>query len=299
MFPHHQNTPPRRERELEVSLYVSRFLKHITVILTSIWESDCGIRPSTQQEAEWLQDYVRKSNNKAQADGSSRMPGKSGDEGGSDGEDDDDSSDGNVPKRQSLTINGGKSMPGIDPSDKTPTAKSIISTQAPRQATSFGSTRIRRSVGPEVTLGPTPHPTVPTTAPPSYLAHRALSVRNLPNFPSIDEAVGTSSTTQGMAAREVWGWFEAHLDQLLDSFRTYRFDQFEMHLRTFWQNLTGEYREVVHAPAIAGLMAKADAILYDVGLRLRLQVSVDPNFCCRRCWKLSSRRCFLPFRRSL
>ena len=37
-----------------------------------------------------------------------------------------------------------------------------------------------------------------------------------------------------------------------------------MHLRQFWSSLNGNHREVVHAPAVAGLMAKADAILYDV-----------------------------------
>lgn len=68
-----------------------------------------------------------------------------------------------------------------------------------------------------------------------------------------------------MAGREVWGWFQDHLDALLESIRSFRFDQFEMHLRTFWTNLVGHHREVVHAPAIAGLMAKADAIVYDVG----------------------------------
>ncbi|KAH7105708.1 RFX DNA-binding domain-containing protein [Auriculariales sp. MPI-PUGE-AT-0066] len=242
----------------------------------------CGIRPSTQAEVEWLQDYVRKSNNnKANAD-SARASGKSGDEGGSDAEDDDESSEGGgggplVSKRGSLTINGAKGMSLVDPSDKTPTAKSILTSasQPPRStaASSYASTRIRRSVGPEVGLGPAPHPTVPTAAPAAYLSHRNISVRNLPNFPSIEEAVGSSSTTpHGLAAREVWGWFEAHLDQLLDSIRTFRCDQFEMHLRTFWQNLTGEYREVVHAPAIAGLMAKADAILYDILETLRSQM---------------------------
>ena len=61
---------------------------------SSVLHADCGIRPSTQQEAEWLQDYVRKSNNnKAQAD-AARASGKSGDEGGSDAEDDDESSEG-------------------------------------------------------------------------------------------------------------------------------------------------------------------------------------------------------------
>lgn len=250
---------------------------------------DCGIRPSTQQEAEWLQDYVRKSNNNKNQD-AARASGKSGDEGGSDAEDDDESSEGgngggpgpaSVSKRNSLTIHNAKGI-AIDPSDKTPTAKSILSsaTQPPRPATgAFANTRIRRSVGPETGLGPTPHPTVPTAAPPAYLSHRNVSVRNLPNFPSIDEAVGASSTTpHGLAAREVWGWFETHLDQLLDSVRTHRFDQFEIHIRTFWQNLTGEYREVVHAPAIAGLMAKADAILYDVrGLLVLITRSVLTN----------------------
>jgi len=29
------------------------------------------------------------------------------------------------------------------------------------------------------------------------------------------------------------GWFQDHLDALLESVRSFRFDQFEMHLRTF------------------------------------------------------------------
>ena len=37
-----------------------------------------------------------------------------------------------------------------------------------------------------------------------------------------------------------------------------------MHIRSFWSNLSGNHREVAHAPAIAGLMAKGDAIVYDV-----------------------------------
>ena len=105
-----------------------------------------------------------------------------------------------------------------------------------------------------------------STNPLSYPgSQHPLSVRQFPHFPAIDEAVGSNSTTpQGMAAREVWGWFQDHLDALLESVRSFRFDQFEMHLRTFWTNLNGNHREIVHAPAIAGLMAKADAIVYDV-----------------------------------
>jgi len=67
-----------------------------------------------------------------------------------------------------------------------------------------------------------------------------------------------------MAAREVWGWFQDHLDSLLESIRSFRFDQFEMHLRTFWTTLDAFHREIVHVPAIAGVMARADAIVYDV-----------------------------------
>lgn len=103
-------------------------------------------------------------------------------------------------------------------------------------------------------------------------------MRQMLNFPSIEEAVGANSTSpQGVAAREVWGWFQDHLDALLESMRAFRFDQFEVHIRTFWSNLSPPHREVVHAPAIAGLMAKADAILYDVRAshhRLHLSLSM-------------------------
>ncbi|KAG8855823.1 hypothetical protein FRB96_006645 [Tulasnella sp. 330] len=122
----------------------------------------------------------------------------------------------------------------------------------------------------------------------------SVSVRTLTNFPSIDEALGidvasvtasvaaldangssspssssgtapTSTTTspQHMAAIQVWRWFEDHLDALLECVRTWRLDQFEGQVRSFWGSLSGDYREVVHAPAVAGLMVKADAIVYD------------------------------------
>jgi regulatory factor X, other len=102
-------------------------------------------------------------------------------------------------------------------------------------------------------------------------------VRQMLNFPSIEEAVGANSTSpQGVAAREVWEWFQDHLDALLDSMRAFRFDQFEVHIRTFWSNLSPPHREVVHAPAIAGLMAKADAILYDEILELLRSQMLSP-----------------------
>jgi len=103
------------------------------------------------------------------------------------------------------------------------------------------------------------------------------SIRLAPQFPSIEEAIGTHSTSpEGVAAREVWGWFVDHLDALLDSIRSFRTDQFEMHLRQFWSSLSGNHREVVHAPAVAGLMAKADAILYDEILEVLRSQMLSP-----------------------
>ena len=103
-----------------------------------------------------------------------------------------------------------------------------------------------------------------------------FSVRQLRNFPSINEALGldsasgkassAASSPQHVAAIEVWSWFEEHLDGLMESVRGWRFDQFEIHLRTFWASLSGDYREVVHAPAVAALMVKADAVVYYVSL---------------------------------
>ena len=136
-----------------------------------------------------------------------------------------------------------------------------------------------------------------------------LSVRHMVHFPSIEEALGSNSTSpHAVLAREVWGWFQDHLDALLDSIRLYRFDQFEMHVRTFWSSLTGAHREVVHAPAVAGLMAKADAIVYDVSLpvspavvpfrQLIIVVCLSRKFwsscacrCCPRCRPPCSAAC--------
>ena len=242
---------------------------------------DCGIRPATTTEAEFLQDYIQKSNNSAgqssinaarlaneQADASHRA----NDEGSADGDDDDDDSEGNhsanTSKRNSLLLSN--ELKAIvypdDLSDKTPTAATLLSqAQAQRPGTYPAQASIRRHPAHEPILGHV-QPTHPLASQSNYMnAQSVLSVRQFPAFPSIVEAVGANSTsTHGMAAREVWNWFQDHLDALLDSMRTFRFDQFEIHLRTFWSNLTGHYREVVHAPAIAGLMAKADAIVYDV-----------------------------------
>ena len=238
---------------------------------------DCGIRPATSTEAEFLQDYIRKSNNNAaqQSVNAARMASEQAEAGkGSDDEDDDESdgpSSANASKRNSLNLANGsaKQQPVVFADEKTPTATSLLSqAQASQRPSSSFPTQapIRRHAGPSE--GPLAVPSPSEGAVPLPMmgaASHPLSVRQLPHFPNIEEALGTNSTSpQGVAAREVWSWFQDHLDALLESIRTYRFDQFEMHVRTFWSSLTGSHREVVHAPAVAGLMAKADAIVYDV-----------------------------------
>ena len=194
--------------------------------------------------------------------------------------------------------------------DKTPTTNTLLSqAQAAQRPNYHAQATIRRhNIGAEAGMPSSqshssPQPGLAPT--PSYLAsQQPATVRDLPNFPDIEEAVGADSSSQhGMAAREVWRWFEDHLNALLESVRSYRFDQFELHLRTFWTSLTGDHREVVHAPAVAGLMAKADAIVYNVRLIFRFIIVIVSHrltvyfshrkflrFFARRCFRLSQRR---------
>ena len=197
---------------------------------------------------------------------------------GSDEEDDDESdgpSSANASKRNSLNLaNGAKTV--VFPDEKTPTAASLLSqaqaSQRPPSSSFPSQASIRRHPGPgegPLSAVPSQSPSEGAVALPMMAAPpHGISVRHMGQFPNIEEALGTNSTSpQGVAAREVWSWFQDHLDALLDSIRSYRFDQFEMRVRTFWSTLQGPHREVVHAPAVAGLMAKADAIVYDVGVR--------------------------------
>lgn len=251
----------------------------------------CGIRPATSAEAEWLQDYIHKSNNNAGqpsvnaarlAQEQSESTAKS--EERSDEDEDEDSegvSSAIGSKRNSLTLS--HDIKGAvftnDLSDKTPTASTLLSQvqSAQRPSGTFPpQASIRRHPHQEPALTVQSHsPQTPSGHP--YLSpQQVLSVRQFPHFPSIEDAVGASSTHHTVLAREVWNWFQDHLDTLLESVRSFRFDQFEMHLRTFWTTLSGPHREIVHAPAIAGLMAKADAIVYDEILEILRSQMLSP-----------------------
>ncbi|KZS97588.1 hypothetical protein SISNIDRAFT_521649 [Sistotremastrum niveocremeum HHB9708] len=242
----------------------------------------CGIRPATASEAEWLQDYIRRTNNLngQQQNAANRGTSQEHHSAQEDDDGEDEDSEDNHPKRNSLALANGlgdlsrNKSPELsydmDISDKTPTTNTLMSTAqqaaavaAANQRSGFASIR-RHAPGESGTLAPHSSSPLQNGAPQTYLsAHTPVDVRQLPNFPNVEEAVGSSTSQHGAIAREVWGWFEEHLNALLESVRTFRFDQYEIHLRTFWASLTGEHREVVHAPAMAGLMARADAIVYD------------------------------------
>lgn len=234
---------------------------------------------------------MRKSNVAAAANANKQSAdhGAKGDEHSEDDDDDDAGSEGATApppstssnsNRNSLTINntsGGMKSPTLFQAmdtDKTPTTNSLLSqAQSAQRSNGFQApASIRRhgqlaaagadqlAVG-SSTLSP---PQANNTAP-FIGAAPVRSVRELPHFPDIEEALGVDSTSpHGNAARQVWRWFEEHLNALLDNVRSFRFDQFELNLRSFWSNLSGDHREVVHAPAVAGLMARADALVYNV-----------------------------------
>ncbi|KIJ56668.1 hypothetical protein M422DRAFT_149249 [Sphaerobolus stellatus SS14] len=248
----------------------------------------CGIRPATASEAEFLQDYIRRSNNHAGLPAASiaarpNAGGQFAREGSrSDDEDDDDGSEGHSSTGQSRSVSRTNlSVPvkspalyPMDISDKTPTTNSSLQNQASVRPTSASFTPAQIRKGSQAPPTATTSQTTFTQANGNFLPHQPLSVRSLPSFPNIEDAVGQdSSSPQSVVAREVWRWFVEHLDTLLNNVRAFRFDQFEMNIRAFWQNLNGDHREVVHAPAVAGLMARADALVYDEILEtLRSQI---------------------------
>ncbi|EIN10625.1 hypothetical protein PUNSTDRAFT_112444 [Punctularia strigosozonata HHB-11173 SS5] len=251
----------------------------------------CGIRPATSAEAEFLQDYIRKSNNNAaqQSVNAARNATEKGDDGSDDEDDESEGATSQPPsKRSSLVLgkpNGEMPTFSEEMSEKTPTAAAMLSqaqaqAQAQRSNTYPNYAPIRRHPTPQdgVPGSSQSSPSLVPSAPAPSTAGQAqsISVRHLPHFPNIEEALGSGSSAHNLAAREVWGWFQDHLDALLESIRLFRFDQFEMHVRTFWPSLQGVHRELVHAPAVAGLMNRADAIVYDEILEILRSQMLSP-----------------------
>lgn len=229
----------------------------------------------TATEVAFLQEFIRKSNQQAQLAMSMRAANSS--QSGSDArseedEEDDDNESVPPPSRQTSLALGVETKSGASSSldDKTPTTNTLLSAaQGSRKATDGytpAQIRSRRNTTDDNSAR-SPSSSLAKDTIPYVVPQPHTSVRQLAGFPNIEEALGpnaSATSPQNVAAREVWRWFEAHLDGLMESVRTFRFDQFEIHLRTFWAGLSGDHREVVHAPAVAGLMAKADAMVFDV-----------------------------------
>ncbi|KIO29528.1 hypothetical protein M407DRAFT_70388 [Tulasnella calospora MUT 4182] len=263
----------------------------------------CGIRPATVAEAEFLQDFVRRTTNHAAIAASSRRgaaavaAAQAAAGNGSDEEDDEDSevsssggafadSKDSSQCPASFTLGGGLKSPTLYSmlgDDKTPTTNTLLSAA---QAASLNGRTPNNNGG----LGSGDSQVSASNAAPGSRpgtssgfnggSASAVSVKSLPNFPSINEALGIDSKPPATAAIEAWRWFEDHLDGLLESVRGFRFDQFEIHVRTFWASLSGDYREVVHAPAVAGLVVRADAVVYDEILeilRTQMLATIPPH----------------------
>ncbi|KAG8970623.1 hypothetical protein FRC05_000559 [Tulasnella sp. 425] len=325
----------------------------------------CGIRPATVAEAEFLQDFVRRTTNHAAIAASSRRGAAAvaayqaaAGGNGSDEEDDQDSevlssaaggladsesssvapttfgfgdTHSNAPSPlvlsntpHPLTLGGGPKSPtlySLLADDKTPTTNTLLSAHQAaglngRTANNgltygMGHAQImgRRGVG-SGDSQVSPSNAAPGSRPGTSSGFAAgsatpVSVRSLPNFPFINEALGIDSKSSGnadgssgdnasagspfsqnggsphhQAAIHAWRSLECHLDGLLESVRGWRFDQFEIHVRTFWASLSGDYREVVHAPAVAGLVVRADAVVYDEILeilRTQMLATIPPH----------------------
>ncbi|KAF6762119.1 hypothetical protein DFP72DRAFT_987476 [Ephemerocybe angulata] len=223
----------------------------------------CGIRPATQAESDWLRDYVQKSNAQANAArAKNEQESQDRGEGRSDEDEDDDSENGSATgsKRSSLIL----SADAVNAVPR-PAANLLSQAQSSQRPSGYHEASIRRHPQHGGGLDLQAHSPASATAA-AYMSpgQQAIKVSQLPHFPSIEDAIGNGgSTPHNVAAREIWSNFQHHLDTLLECVRAYRFDQFELKIRGFWSSLNGNHREIVHAPAIAGLMAKADAILYD------------------------------------
>ncbi|KAJ3539777.1 hypothetical protein NMY22_g4582 [Coprinellus aureogranulatus] len=235
---------------------------------------NCGIRPATQAESDWLREYVAKSNaqaNAARQNKEQEAQDRNGD-GRSDDDDEDDSEPGSAAgsKRSSLILSGDAVQAfqvHDEMSDKTPTAANLLSqAQSSQRPTAYHEASIRRHPQHGGGIELQAHSPASASASASYMSPaQNLKVSQLPSFPSIEDAIGSTggNTPHNVAAREIWASFQIHLDSLLDCMRSYRTDQFEIKIRSFWSALNSTHREIVHAPAIAGIMARADAILYD------------------------------------
>ncbi|KAA1068341.1 hypothetical protein PGTUg99_002308 [Puccinia graminis f. sp. tritici] len=64
-------------------------------------------------------------------------------------------------------------------------------------------------------------------------------------------------------AREFWSMYVDHLKNLLDSIKSYWFDQFKLALRTFWTSMDSALREFVTHSLMMSLTYQADAVVYN------------------------------------
>lgn len=100
-------------------------------------------------------------------------------------------------------------------------------------------------------------PQTPRTARPSFRQSMPL--------PNLEEALNQpmAHDLDHQNARDFWAMYTEHSKSLLESVKNYRFDQFELTLRTFWTSLDSTQRACVTHSVMMSLVYRADAVVYD------------------------------------
>lgn len=100
-------------------------------------------------------------------------------------------------------------------------------------------------------------PETPKTTRPNF--------ESLMTLPNLEELLSQHMAHEidHQKARVFWSMYVEHAQSLLESVKSYRFDQFELTIRTFWSNLDSNVRECVTHSTMMSLIHRADAVIYD------------------------------------
>ena len=195
----------------------------------------CGIRPATAKEAEILMNLSQ--SEKPEPSHNGNTPSSADDD-----VDSDDSPSRRVSMQpSSLSVDDSyQGMMSLDADGQQP--------QTPRTA--------RPSMSSLASSQPLSHATSDSNGS-DFRAPMAL--------PSLDEVLNQplAHDLDHQKAREFWSMYVDHSKTLLDSVKSYRFDQFELALRTFWTSMDSSSRECITHSLMMSLIYRADAVVYD------------------------------------
>ncbi|KAM0751110.1 hypothetical protein T439DRAFT_288432 [Meredithblackwellia eburnea MCA 4105] len=148
---------------------------------------------------------------------------------------------------------------------QTSSSRETIHTAAKRRHASSKSQNLSISVprgnsygeeeGGEKTLNGNVNTAVPVVVPRAQV---------LAGFPSLEEALqAVNGTVDQSLVFSFWQLFATHCSSLLENVRAFRFDHFELSLRSWWSSLDANQRTIVHCPGVSELIYRADAAVYN------------------------------------